>query len=64
MFTRDDYQIWASKGARCVADRTEQMLADRLANYEKPPIDQGVEQALAEYVSRQKKRLMEKKFIF
>jgi len=40
------------------------MLADRLAKYEKPPIDQGVEQALVEFVSRQKKRLIEKKFIF
>ncbi|MEE4111630.1 MAG: trimethylamine methyltransferase family protein [Desulfobacteraceae bacterium] len=64
LFTRDDYQKWESKGARCVADKTEQMLADRLAAYEKPPIDQGVEQALSAYVIRQKKRLMEKKFIF
>jgi hypothetical protein len=40
------------------------MLADRLAGYEKPPIDQGLEQALTEYVDRQKKGLMEKKFIF
>jgi trimethylamine--corrinoid protein Co-methyltransferase len=64
LFTRDDYQKWESTGARCVADKTEKMLADRLARYEKPSIDQGLEQALAEYVSRQKKRLMDKKFIF
>jgi len=64
LFTRDDYQGWASKGARCVVDNTHTMLADRLARYEKPPIDQGLEQALADYVNRQKSRLMEKKFVF
>jgi trimethylamine--corrinoid protein Co-methyltransferase len=64
LFTRDDYQKWASKGSRCVADKTEKILSDRLAQYEKPPIDQGLEQALIEYVSRQKKWLTEKKFIF
>ena len=64
LFTRDDYQKWESKGARCVADETERILADRLSVYEKPPIDMKLEAALAEYVDRQKKRLMEKKFIF
>jgi trimethylamine--corrinoid protein Co-methyltransferase len=64
LFTRDDYQKWASKGSRCVADKTEITLAERLTNYEKPPIDQGLEQALAEYVKRQKRRLIEKKFVF
>jgi trimethylamine--corrinoid protein Co-methyltransferase len=64
LFTRDDYQKWESKGAHCVADKTEMMLAGRLAGYQKPPIDQGLEQALTEYVDRQKKQLMEKKFIF
>jgi trimethylamine--corrinoid protein Co-methyltransferase len=64
LFTRDDYQSWESKGSRCAADNTERMLVDRLAKYEKPPIDQGLEEALADYVHRQKKRLMEKKFVF
>ncbi|MFO7716235.1 trimethylamine methyltransferase family protein [Desulfosarcina sp.] len=64
LFTRDDYQNWETKGSRCVADRTETMLAQRLAQYEKPPIDPGLEQALVDYVNRQKKRLMAQKFIF
>jgi trimethylamine--corrinoid protein Co-methyltransferase len=64
VFTRDDYQKWESKGARCVADKTQHILADRLARYEKPPIDQGLEETLVEFVSRQKKRLMDQKFIF
>jgi trimethylamine--corrinoid protein Co-methyltransferase len=64
LFTRDDYQKWESKGSRCVADKTEQLLVERLAGYEKPPIDQGLEQALCDYVLRQKTRLMQKKFVF
>ena len=64
LFTRDDYQKWESRGARCVADKTEQILKRRLDSYEKPPIDQGLEDALKEYVRRQKKRLMQKKFVF
>ena len=38
LFTRDDYQKWESKGSRCVADKTEQLLADRLAAYEPPDV--------------------------
>ncbi|MGA6924228.1 MAG: trimethylamine methyltransferase family protein [Desulfosarcina sp.] len=64
LFTRDDHQKWEKQGARCVADRTEAILAQRLASYEKPTIDPALEQELDGYVSRQKKRLMEKKFIF
>lgn len=64
LFTRDDYQTWAAKGARRVADKTQSILKKRLEGYEKPPIDPGLEQELEEYVGRQKKRLMEKKFIF
>ena len=47
-----------------MADETERILAARLSVYEKPPIDLKLEAALVEYVDRQKKRLMEKKFIF
>lgn len=64
LFTRDDYQKWEKQGARCVADKTQAILAERLARYEKPAIDPGLEQMLSDYVVRQKKRLMEKKFIF
>lgn len=64
LFTRDDYQKWESNGARRTADNTQTLLADRLAGFEKPPIDQGLEQVLVEYVTRQKKNLMEEKFIF
>jgi trimethylamine--corrinoid protein Co-methyltransferase len=64
LFTRDDYQTWASQGARRVADKTQNILKKRLEGYEKPLIDPGLEQELEEYVRRQKKKLMEKKFVF
>jgi trimethylamine:corrinoid methyltransferase-like protein len=35
------------------------MLPKRLAEYTKPPIDGGLEQALAEFVNRRKKQLLE-----
>jgi len=64
LFTRDDYQTWATRGARRVADQTRSILEKRLEGYEKPPIDPGLEQELEEFVKRQKKKLMEKKFVF
>jgi len=64
LFTREDFQKWSLQGARCVAENTERILARRLSQYEKPPIDQGLEQELNAYVNRQKKKLSDKKFIF
>ncbi|MEE4112101.1 MAG: trimethylamine methyltransferase family protein [Desulfobacteraceae bacterium] len=64
LFTRDDYRKWEAKGAHCVAEKTQRMLADRLAAYVKPPMDAQLEAALGQYVTRQKKRLMDKKFVF
>ncbi|BBO73937.1 trimethylamine methyltransferase [Desulfosarcina widdelii] len=64
LFTRDDYQTWATQGARRVADQTRSILEKRLEGYEKPPIDPVLEQELEEYVIQQKKKLMEKKFVF
>lgn len=64
LFTRDDYQKWETKGARHVSEKAGQMLAERLDRYEKPSIDQGLEQALQEYVERRKTVLLEKKFVF
>ena len=64
VFTRDDFQQWSAKGARCVADKTETILAERLAQYRKPPIDAALEAELAAYVERRRRLLMEKKFVF
>jgi trimethylamine--corrinoid protein Co-methyltransferase len=64
LFTRDDYQKWEANGAQNTAGKTRGMLSKRLASYEKPPIENGLEKALTAYVKCQKKILLEKKFVF
>ena len=64
LFTRDDFQNWQAKGSCRVADQTQHLLKERLETYEKPPIDEQLEEALKEYVNCQKKQLMDKKYIF
>jgi trimethylamine--corrinoid protein Co-methyltransferase len=61
LFTRDDYQSWWDSGAKNVSEVAAEILPTRLAEYTKPPIDQGLEQALAEFVSRRKKHIFENK---
>ena len=57
LFTRDDFQKWQQKGARDVGAVATDMLARRLEAYEKPPIDEGYEQALQDFIIRKKKSL-------
>ena len=64
LFTRDDYQKWESKGAFNVARKAHTLLSERLASYEKPPIDHEIEKRLVQYVERQKISLLDKKFVF
>jgi len=56
LFTRDDYQNWHDSGAKSVSEVAAEMLPKRLAEYTKPPIDEGLEQALNEFVNRRKKQ--------
>jgi len=58
LFTRDDYQKWYQKGARNVTTVAAEMLTKRLETYQKPPIDEGLEQALQEYMHRKKEQLL------
>ena len=58
LFTRDDYQKWHENGAKTVSEVAAEMLAKRLEEYVKPPIDEGLEQALSEFVTRRKKLLL------
>jgi trimethylamine:corrinoid methyltransferase-like protein len=52
LFNRRDYQKWWANGAQRIDQRAAEALAARLAAYSKPPIDEGLEKALAEYVNR------------
>jgi len=54
IFTRSDYQKWSANGAKRAEEIAAEMLPKRLAEYEKPPIDEGLEQALSEYLDRRK----------
>jgi len=54
LFNRRDYQKWWANGAKRVEQSAFEALGGRLAAYSKPPIDEGLEQALAEYVNRRK----------
>jgi len=58
LFTRDDYPIWLKKGAKRVSDVAAELLPKRLEEYDKPPIDEGLEQALCEFIKRRKKHLL------
>jgi len=54
LFNRRDYQKWRANGAKSIEQRAAEALAARIAAYSKPPIDQGLDQALTEYVNRRK----------
>ena len=58
LFTRDDYQKWHENGAKSVSEVAAEMLPKRLEEYNKPPIDEGLEQALSEFITRGKKHLL------
>jgi trimethylamine--corrinoid protein Co-methyltransferase len=59
LFTHDDYQSWCDSGAKNVPEVAAEILPKRLAEYTRPPLDEGLEQVLIEYVSRRKKQLFE-----
>lgn len=54
LFNRRDYQKWWANGARRIDQSAAEALAARIAAYSKPAIDEGLEQALTEYVNRRK----------
>ena len=58
LFTRDDYQKWYADGAKSVSEIATDMLAKRLAQYTQPPIDEGLEQELSDFVASRRKELL------
>jgi trimethylamine--corrinoid protein Co-methyltransferase len=51
---RQNHAGWKAAGKKRLDEFAEDRLAQRLASYEKPDIDAGVEAALTEYVTRRK----------
>jgi trimethylamine--corrinoid protein Co-methyltransferase len=58
LFTCDDYQKWYDNGAKRVYEVAAEMLPKRLEEYSKPPIDEGLEQALREFIAGRKKHIL------
>jgi trimethylamine--corrinoid protein Co-methyltransferase len=54
LFCRETYAGWESSGKKRVDETASHYLSERLSQYAKPPIDEGIEQALAEFVHRKK----------
>lgn len=54
IFTRSDHAKWLSKGGERADERAAKKLSGRLSQYTKPKIDEGLEQALTEFVHRRK----------
>jgi len=54
---RDSHAIWMQKGGMDAADQAGELLEKRLAAYQKPPLDSGLEQALLEWVTRRKQQI-------
>ncbi len=55
IFTRRDYPGWRKKGAFRAEEQAARALADRLSQYTRPPIDEGLSEALADFVRRRKR---------
>ena len=57
LFTRKDYHKWKADGSLRVSESASTEFDKRLEQYEKPPMDQGLEEALIQFVQRRKKEL-------
>jgi trimethylamine--corrinoid protein Co-methyltransferase len=54
LFSRQNHHSWLNAGARTIDRVATEIVTKRLAAYEKPKIDIGMEEALCEYVTRRK----------
>jgi trimethylamine--corrinoid protein Co-methyltransferase len=57
LLCRETYTSWEGSGKRRVDETASHSLSKRLSQYTKPPIDEGVEKALVEFVQRKKRAL-------
>ena len=52
-----NFETWRESGARGAAERANAIWKQLLAEYEPPPIDPGVDEALREYVTKRKRAI-------
>ena len=56
LMNRQNHAEWIASGKKRLDERARDIVAKRLAAYEKPPIDVEVERALCEYVDKRKNK--------
>jgi trimethylamine--corrinoid protein Co-methyltransferase len=57
LMNRQDYESWNMSGKKTLDEKATNMVARRLAAYEKPKIDPAIEQELSQYVAKRKNNL-------
>jgi trimethylamine--corrinoid protein Co-methyltransferase len=57
VFDYKPYETWAEEGSRDTVQLARERVAKLLNDYQKPPIDAGVEEALVEYVAKKKESM-------
>jgi trimethylamine--corrinoid protein Co-methyltransferase len=55
--SRENFERWQEGGSQDAAVRANAIWKKLLANYEKPPIDPAIEEALLDYVARRKREI-------
>ena len=57
MADNSSFEQWRDAGERRVEERAADKVAELLAAYERPPIDDAVDEALREFVARRKSEM-------
>ncbi|HEY5657840.1 MAG TPA: trimethylamine methyltransferase family protein [Myxococcota bacterium] len=53
----DNYETWSERGAESTSQRANALWKRLLEEYEKPPLDPAIDEALRDYVARRKREL-------
>ena len=53
----NSYEQWEAEGGRDANQRATEMAQRKLAQYEPPPLDPGVDEALQEFIAKRKAEL-------
>jgi trimethylamine--corrinoid protein Co-methyltransferase len=57
VFTMDNYEKWAEEGSKDAYERANGIWKQMLANYQQPPLDDGVREQLEEFVARRRREI-------
>ena len=57
--SRENFERWQEEGSKDVAARANAAWKQLLKNYEQPPLDPGVDEALEDYVERRKREIQQ-----